>query len=259
MFIVLVSYFDGGGKADSTQYDHLTLAALAGKEKHWRSFNSSWRKVLRKHGVDYLHTTDAMSLQGIYKQMNEDSVDDLINDCVAVIQKHTAPERFRDGIRAITTTVVLKDLLRAFEENPSIGTAEEHCAVSCFNAVLIFGQGTGCATFECYFDQGENFCGFIRDRISNRASRKNDLILDSVHVDESDMRKVPALQAADLYAWAVNDAHRVLTLRPWQDRLLVDTYRTKDLADYHSFTQDLIPAELEKVRSWKMPRRRRPR
>lgn len=259
MIIVLKSYFDGGAEADSTRYDHLTLAAVAGKEKHWRSFNRSWRKVLRKHKVGWLHTTDAMSLKGIYEDMCKESVKALMDDCVTVIQKHTAPPRFGDGIRAITTTVVLKDLMRAFKKNPRIGTAEEHCVLSCVNAVLVFGQKTRCSRFECFFDQNERFCGFIKDRKSNKASRRSDTILASVvHIGESDMRRVPALQMADLYAWAVNDSHRAYTLRPWQKRLLLDTHMMRDLATYTTFTEDLIPEQLDKVRGWKLPPRAKP-
>lgn len=261
MLIVLKSYFDGGNEADSTQYDHLTLAAMAGGKEHWKSFNTAWKKVLRKHGADWLHTTDAVSLLGIYTRWTDASVEKFINDCVTVIKDHATPSGHGKGVRPVTVTVVLKDFLRAFKKNPGIGTPEENCAIHCFNAVIWHGQKAGYSKFECYFDQGEKFCGFIQDRVSNKRSRQNDPILkDIVHVGQSDMRLVPALQAADLFAWAVNDSYRVRTLRPWQQILLgEDIPRQWDLLDYGALTTGLKHEEIERVRSWNLPKRRQPR
>ena len=260
ILIVLKSYFDGGGEADSTQYDHLTLAAMIGRPKHWRKFDQAWKRTLAKHHANYLHTTDAANLKGLYEDWDDESVDEFLNDCVTVIQGNTAPQKFGAGIRAITVTVVLKDLVRANRENPQIGTAEENCVIPCLNAALIFGQRSGCTKFECYFDQGEHFYGHVKDRMVNKRSKKHDSILaDIVHLGESNMRLVPALQAADLFAWSVNDACHDHPLRTWQHRLLVDTFRGKEFLDYDMLTKDVNYEELLKIRSWNMPTRKRPR
>jgi hypothetical protein len=176
ILIVLKSYFDGGGEADSAQYDHLTLAAMVGRQEHWAAFNNSWNKVLRKHDADWLHTTDAISLLGIYETgWTDKSVERFIEDCVTVIEDHAAPPGFGRGIRPITITVDLKEFMLALEIRPGIGTPEENCAIPCFNAALVYGQKTGCKKYECYFDQGEPFYGFIRTesltRSLNRTTR----------------------------------------------------------------------------------------
>ena len=67
--MVLKSYFDGGNQVDP-QYDRISIAVVCGTAKQWRRFNTDWGKVLFKHDADFLHTTDAVSLQNEFAQEN---------------------------------------------------------------------------------------------------------------------------------------------------------------------------------------------
>ena len=63
LLVVLKSYFDGSNKADSSEYDRISIATVCGTGKEWKRFDTEWRKVLYRHCADYLHTTDAVSLR----------------------------------------------------------------------------------------------------------------------------------------------------------------------------------------------------
>jgi hypothetical protein len=66
------------------------------------------------------------------------------------------------------------------------------------------------------------------------------------------MREVPALQAADVFAWCVN--HRKVALRDWQKRILkID--RDGQSIDYEML-MDADQAVMSRINSFNLPRRR---
>ncbi len=81
--MVLKSYFDGSNQADSSEYDRISIATVCGTGKQWKRFDTAWKKVLYKHHADYLHTTDAVSLQNDFatkRGWNNTRVDSFIGD-----------------------------------------------------------------------------------------------------------------------------------------------------------------------------------
>ncbi len=138
LLVVLKSYFDGGNQADSTRYDIVTLAGFSGRKKDWKTFESDWRKVLGKHGADYLHTTDAVGLTGDFSKRKgwcSDSVEEFINSCVSVVEKcatvRIGDQAVKPGVRPVTISLLLKDYKRAILKIPDLGTAEHICATQC--------------------------------------------------------------------------------------------------------------------------------
>jgi hypothetical protein len=96
--------------------------------------------------------------------------------------------------------------------------------------------------------------------MTNKKSRKVDKFWDNVvHAGESDMRNVPALQAADLFAWAENDSHRRRMLRPWQERLLVDVDRERYFYDYEKLIGEVFHDVIAMANSWRLPKRGKPK
>src|ERR1019366_5069030 len=103
MLTVLKSYFDGGNEADSKQYEILTLAAFSGAVGHWRKFDREWKTtVCIKHGAEYVHTTDAISLKRSFAEWTHKKVEALLSDCVAVIERHAAIPYKRLGLLPVT-------------------------------------------------------------------------------------------------------------------------------------------------------------
>ncbi|HZZ38176.1 MAG TPA: hypothetical protein VFE06_03520 [Acidobacteriaceae bacterium] len=112
-----------------------------------------------------------------------------------------------------------------------------------------------CDQIHCFFDQGEPFYGNLVQLLQNRkATQQSPLILKIKRRTETDSREVPALQMADLFAWAHN--HRSDgESRPWCEKLLRLPYRFDHLDEnnlhlVHEVNRDAWI-------SWKMPKRKR--
>jgi hypothetical protein len=114
--MVLKSFFDAGNKADSSQYDVVSLATVSGTKDEWQPFDKQWRSVLRKHRAEFLHTTDAVSRKGIYKGWTEAQRDRFLKDCVDIAARNCARATVDDvpgkfGLYYFVVTFVLKDFI----------------------------------------------------------------------------------------------------------------------------------------------------
>ena len=257
------SYFDGGNQADTRQYMILTLAAFSGSGIQWDHFTEQWNIVLKRHRADFLHTTDALAMARPFTQKSgwkEAAVQAFIEDCVSVIERCSTTRRGDIfsflGVRPVTVSVILNDFRKALETIPDLGSAEHLCVIYAAAHCTTWGLFNGYHKCQFFFDQGEPFCGHILDRKRNRTAKRAALEIRNItHVEQSDMRNVPALQAADLLAWAVNRRHEDGCSRyPWQERLLAID-REKELFDYSRLLRP-NREHIGIVKSWKLPRRR---
>jgi hypothetical protein len=64
--VILKSYFDGASESDA--FRSITITTACGTSEKWEAFEVAWRNVLNRHGVQYLHTTDAVALGGEFSQ-----------------------------------------------------------------------------------------------------------------------------------------------------------------------------------------------
>lgn len=261
--MALKSYFDGGNEANSREYDIVTLAAFSGSGIQWGNFEEHWKHNLVKHHAKWLHTTDAATLNGPFsrdKGWTTTKVDAFIKDCVTIIERCAAVRvktelTFR-GIRPATVSVLLKDFKKALLKIPALESPTEICATQCLGCCFHYGEYLDDRQkFQLFFDQGEPFYGHAHDRRTNRRSRKIDQIWKKVtHLGESDMREVPALQAADLLAWSVNHKYTDGVTRDWQKRILAID-RDEEWFDHRRLLRPHREG-LDIVRAWKLPRRR---
>lgn len=111
--VVLKSYFDVGNQADSRSYDVVSLSVVSGTWDEWMPFEKDWNRVLAEHGADYVHTTDAVSRQGIFRVWTEKKVDSFLRSCVRAACKHCARysrrnDRGKFGLLPFVASVVLK-------------------------------------------------------------------------------------------------------------------------------------------------------
>lgn len=266
--MVLKGYFDGGNQADSRQYDRITLAAALGTPEQWYGLELAWRGVLDSHEAEFLHTTNAISLQKEFsksKGWSDNRVDAFISDCVDVVEQHMLePGRLfisdhvrniaRDGLNIFTFTVPLKDYREVRKINPKLPTScTEICTTESLGLVFKYGRRLGVDWYELFFDQNEPFYGHVWDRRTNRKSRKHITPMRQVaHLGESDMRVVPALQVADLFAWCIN--HVTDVRRDWHKHLLSLSWDALIL-DYKRLLRP-IPGALERTAAWNLPTRR---
>ncbi len=253
--MVLKSYFDGSNQADSSEYDRISIATVCGTGKQWDRFQTAWKKVLYKHHADYLHTTDAVSLQNDFatkRGWNNTRVDSFIGDCVSVIEKQMAvPAGFRGwtprtGLYLITLTIPFDDWIRAKKTTPELPeTIEEPCATDSVSFAFKWGRYIGARKYELYFDRGEKFLGFIDDRWRHPKAKKDiEIMKDVTIVAPAIAKDVPALQMADLLAWAINRANQ--ETREWHRRLHRLPYHSKLLDYEHLINPSLRASELRK-------------
>jgi hypothetical protein len=265
LLVAFKAYFDGGNEADSTQYEIVTLAGVSGDEIHWKNFESQWRAVLDKHKAKYLHTTDALALQRAFRidhGWDNPRVEKLIEDCVSVLERCCSTQDANDyivypGLRPATISINLHDFKRTLVKVPDLGTPEHLCATNCAQCVLTYGIHIKHAkSFQFFFDRGEPFYGHIRDRVDHPKSRRAGPYWTLVtHLGESNMREVPALQAADLFAWSVSHYHQEGKARfDWQKRVLA--IKREETYFRHARLLKPILEHIELVKKWKLPRRR---
>lgn len=261
--MVLKSYFDGSNQADGSEYDRISIATVCGTKKEWKKFETDWRKVLYRHHADYLHTTDAVSLQNDFAKENgwtERRVDSFLGDCVTTIGKHMfVPDGVRGrlprtGLWPITLTIPFDDWLRAKRAVPDLpDTIEEICATESFSFAVRWGGHIEARKYELYFDRGESFYGHIHNRWRHPKARKDIRIMeDVIIVAEAISKDVPALQMADLFAWCVNHAGKERRL--WHRRLHSFRWASK-LLDYEHLIKPKREA-LDTIESWSFPPRR---
>jgi hypothetical protein len=268
MLLSLRSYFDGGNQCDSTQYDVATLAVVSGTPSQWKDFERDWKKNLRKHRAKWLHTTDAVALNDIYSKDNrwdETKRDAFLRDCVIIAEKHVAKKKRPDypgrvGLYPCTITIHLADFIKARKDKPNQGakTAPEVLATQAFYRVLEWGENNHNPPVDFYhlfFDRNEPYRGYIYDRMINKKARKHLYLLDKVdEIAEVNMRRVPALQLADLYAWCRSQKDKPPHYK-WKRKLL-KMDRMSEVLTYKVLTENVVPGITELVESWKLPRKK---
>ena len=224
--MVLKSYFDGGNQADSTQYDLLSLAAISGRNTEWKPFERDWERNLKRHCAPFLHTTDAVSNKRNYKNWTSVRINAFLTDCVRVALEHIARPstpngRGKFGLYPYIVTVCLKDFAQAKLLDGVSRNANEVCLRQALHASMLWGDDQAqCTQQSLCFDRGEPFYGFVCNILESRRARREALGLSRIiSRTEADMRDVPALQLADLYAWSVNH-HSQQNTRKWHKDLL---------------------------------------
>jgi hypothetical protein len=269
--VALKGYFDGGNQADSHQYDRITLATACGTCEQWKEFESAWSLVLDAHKAPFLHTTDAVSLQKEFsrtKGWDNKKIDTMISSCVDIIEGHLyVPEGIvplgvpfggsinKSGLMVVTLTIPLKDYDRARKVVTSLpNSVTEICTTESLGFCFQWGRKIGMESYQLYFDQGEPFYGHVCDRKSNKKARKQiNPMKNVVHLGESDMRNVPALQVADLFAWCIN--HNDDVRREWHARLNRLPNWSSTILDYDHLVKP-TPGALERTAAWNLPKRK---
>ena len=203
--MVLKSFFDAGNKDESAQYDVLSLAVISGTGSDWLPFEREWKKALKKHKAAYLHTTDAVARQGIYKGWTVRQRDAFLTDLVRISGHHAARATFGDatgryGIFCVIISIVLKDFIAYAKVNPIASkNANEACLRQALGEVLLWSENQAkCEDIHLFFDQGEPFYGFLVHLLqTKRALQRAPLLRKIAFRGEADSKRTPALQYAD--------------------------------------------------------------
>jgi len=262
---VIKAYFDGGNRCDSRVYDTATLACIIGRPSVLRNFERLWKTNLAKHHISYLHTTDAMALQGIYKKhgWGKPQRDSFLNDCADIIaacalQPHDPPENLGKTLVPTSTTLELLDFKKV-QAHDGPQDATQILATNGLGQAVTLAGAVRSHFIELFFDRNEPYRGHVQDRLVNprflrEMKRRNmDLSRYMLLGPELDMRDVPELQAADMFAWAVGNQRR--SSCSWQQTLLSIPSRLSEWFDHDVLKRpDPVVDALEK--SCQFPPRR---
>jgi hypothetical protein len=259
--MVIKSYFDGSNDPNSARFGNVTLASVSGDSVQWRTLESNWAEALKRHGVNYLHTTDALSLKrefSIDKGWDPKRVDLLLTELVSVLEQSCARQRQETitgrGLRPCTVRIELTDFKKAQHEIEDLPPVTEVCATQYLGHCDRWRQFCGGHWLYLFFDQGESFCGHIVDRIRNPIAKKDFPETRRIlRCDQLDMRRVPGLQAADLVAWSVSHADNLRS--EWQIRVL-GIPRDNEFIDYPIISKP-IRESIERVKEYKLPTRKK--
>jgi hypothetical protein len=257
----LRSYFDGSAKDDSSQYNVVSLGFVCGIPSQWIPLEHSWQELLIRHDAPFLHTADALTRNDVYRGWTCKQVSAFLSDAVKTIGKHLArknrpTQKGTFGLYPGVISVVLRDFIAAFKARSDLANnANEICLRQALEECFMWGHRIAdCDSFKMFFDRGEPFYGYALSILnSKRANRMNPLLSKVSIQPPSNMRNVPGLQLADLFAWGVN--HRNDPNPPeWHSELLrMDRH---DLWIDHTNVLNVNHSSQMEWRSWKVPQRR---
>lgn len=257
--MILRSYFDAGNQANSRQYDVVSLAVSSATTDEWGPFETDWRDMLKRHHVDYLHTTDAVARVNLYTGWSETKADSFLRDCVRIASKHfirmpTEYDPGQFGLYCFVVSIDLKDFVTHAQGNPAaLNDANEGCFRQAIADTIQWATDkAACDEVHCFFDQGEPFFGFLVNLLNSKQAKKEAWRLNMVTAKaKADSRHVPALQFSDLFAWV--ESHKNDSWNPeWKRKLLLLPY-WREWIDKNNLHQ-VHPGNAA-WRTWKIPKR----
>jgi len=198
--IPVKSYFDGS----EIPARCVTLAALVTDANTWSELEGIWEEVRKTRGnPPYIHMTDLMALEGIYKKWEADDRDYLVDGLLNVLLSFRGHPR----LRSFTCSVNLRDHAKLKHER-SLPSPERLCARLVFpHAMNWYAELPGLDTgkMEAYFDRNEKFMRHIEPDWRNKTIRKRYPQWELVSsISQTTMQNAPALQMTDVVAWGRN-------------------------------------------------------
>ena len=85
---MLNAYIDDSGNAKDPQETAFTLTGYVFTAHNAMLFSDSWQEVLRRCKVPYIHTREAIRLDGVYAGLSGDQMNTCLVECAKVIQAH---------------------------------------------------------------------------------------------------------------------------------------------------------------------------
>lgn len=216
VLIALKSYFDGSYSGRTwTEGGFLTLAGFAAEESIWVEFDGEWRRILNddrsRPRASYLHMREAAHLEKEFtfrNGWNQNRVESLIVDLLRYFQS-VDKQRFRQFACTIDLSAHEKLVAEGLKLEDPISMCNRWCPeiVLAWYATKYPGI---IHSLHYYFDQDEPFEERFKEKCDQEKNKKVGVGAFEVFwslirtVANTDMRKTPPLQAADLLAWASN-------------------------------------------------------
>lgn len=267
--VVLKSYFDGGGQDDSSQYDTVTLASVSAIQHDWIAFERDWRGILLRYFGDrqlgYLHTTDALTGNDIYAGWGECKTYDFLSDCVNAAVTHLLEPKNpqtgfqgKYGLFGFVITIVLRPFIEHAKSDPSAPQNANEMLLRQSVAQILpwseYGANPRCRECHFFFDQGEPYYGHLVQLLESKKAMNDARELKRITGrTEADMRRVSALQLADLLAWSYS--HKFDENKPdWHESILASGFQSQWVDE--TTIRNNLPDSQRKWNSWGLTKRR---
>jgi hypothetical protein len=199
----LRAYYDASGKPDLTT-GFVTLSGISASDTVWPEFERDWGSVLADHpSISELHTTDAMSLNEEFEGWSRADVRKLLVKFFNVLGKYRAHH-----VEAFSCTLNLSDYWKAKRNIPSLRPPESICVDFCTGGITLPLEDAGkrkCVIF--YFDRGDKFMHRINSVWERNKKVKVGWPRQVAAIVPVNSAEVLPVQAADMYAWFVNQYH----------------------------------------------------
>lgn len=201
----MTGFFDESGHSSATKF--FALAAFVAEDANWATFEGLWRQALQESGAPYLHMREFAHRVGIFQGWTERQRRKLLAGCVNAIK----------AVRAIAVGAAMSiaDFGTLSAEARSKLQDPFFC---CFQAVV-----RGVALNACFEPQDTRVRMVFsqQDEFSSMARKLWEVMGETVDVRDrmgslefEDMRRVPALQAADLLAYEFRHYYHLRKARP---------------------------------------------
>jgi hypothetical protein len=210
--VPLTAYLDGA----NTEGHAMTLTCLAATESLWPEIKSKWLETKKQHGDPaYVHMTDLMALQGIYKGWSTYQRDGLIRALIEALSSFMDhPE-----LPSFTCRVNLEAFNR-WKTRKELPASERICARIVFPHLVEWfyrpDQATSVNLMDVSFDQNEPFMRHVRADWTSGKIRDEYPIWNLIRsIEEADMKSTPSLQMADIICWGFHRQGTYTHPEPW--------------------------------------------
>jgi hypothetical protein len=245
LLIAMKCYFDGSEGNDSNGDTWITLAGFAAPDKSWGGFENTWGRMLRErypmapyiHMWKLVHGNDPFELRAGW---TDGKVTALVSDAVELL-------KMRESLLPFSCRVNLSARQRIISEGHTVDEPMRLCADMCVALSMDWKFRKKIESVYIFFDRGEAFIRpFKRHWLANRtppsqvSTDPNKRVWDMIaNVIEGDTERYPALQAADMIAWA--------TTRDLADKLGelydLDAYMDSLIPDHHAIIDEALLRE----------------
>lgn len=201
----LIGFLDESGHSSATEF--LALAAFVADDTDWAAFDRLWREALRDTQAPYLHMREFAHGTGAFEGWTEERRRALLGGCVKAIK--SIPAAAVGAAMSIADFDALEHEVRSAFRDPFFCCFQEVVRGVAIRAVLAPAD----VQVRMVFSQQDEFGASARQLWSVMAKT-----IDVGHrmgsLEFADMRKVPALQAADLLAYEFRHHYHLRKARP---------------------------------------------
>jgi hypothetical protein len=216
--VALESYFDGSNTGGWEHGSVVTLAGFAADDTIWTEFDEGWKAILgdssRRPSVDHLHMRRAAHLlfPFDYKHgWNMQRVGFLIADLLMYLQT-IDKKRFRQFACTVDLEAYRRVAAEGLVQDSPITVCLNNCPYGVLSWYVVDYPGL-IHSAHFFFDENEPFMQPFEDKWTLEKNRLvapggSDMFWSLIKtVTTATMKDKPALQAADLLAWASNRAY----------------------------------------------------